>query len=89
VKKDAHTFSDLLSLNKSDDDNVFEVYETVSDRLDRKDILPFAADPFGNFLCFDFSENPAHIVFWNHEANLLDAVAKTFMELINMLHEAK
>lgn len=82
-------FSDLLSLIESDDDNIFEVYETVSDRLDRQDILPFAADPFGNFLCFDFNTLPATVVFWNHESNTLEAVAKTFTELLNMLHETK
>lgn len=83
-----HIFSDLLSLIESDDDNVYEVYKSVSNRLDRQDIVPFAADPFGNFLCFDFSETPTSIVFWNHEVNRLNAVAKSFTNLINMLQGA-
>ena len=80
-------FGGLLSLIEDDDDNIHDAYSTVSDRLDREDVLPFAVDPAGNYICFDFSANPASVVFWEHETNNLDKVSDTFNALINMLRE--
>ena len=84
-----HIFNNLLSLDESDDENVFKVYQFISEETDRKDILPFARDSFGNYICFDYREIPVSVVFWNHETNSLDAVAKTFTDLINMLHKSE
>jgi len=81
-----HVFSDLLSVVRSDDNNIYQAHEAVSDRLGRRDILPFAADPFGNYLCFNFDNSSASVVYWSHETNTLHTVTRTFSDLINMLH---
>ena len=88
-KSSTRVFSDLLSVNESDIDNVYAPYETISDRLGRKDIMPFAIDPFGNYICFDFSQSPPTVVFWHHETNELEPVSRTFSDLLNKLYEDK
>lgn len=55
-------------------------------------IYPFAGDPFGNFICFDYrsdKDNPS-IVFWDHEKpdnKNVFPVCRTFTELLNKLYE--
>lgn len=53
--------------------------------------VPFAADPFGNLLCFKY---PCHgtppVVFWDHEqsgAASITPVCGSFDALLEMLHE--
>jgi hypothetical protein len=84
-----HIFNNLLPFDESEDENIFKVYRFISEETEREDILPFARDSFGNYICFDFSENPSTVVFWQHETNDIDAVCKSFTDLINMLYEAK
>ncbi|HEL1761160.1 TPA: SMI1/KNR4 family protein [Streptococcus suis] len=50
-------------------------------------LFPFGEDPFGNLLCFDYSDNQS-AVFWNHE--MLDNngqntvfMAQSFTDFIN------
>jgi hypothetical protein len=59
-------FGNLLSF-KPEENNIVEVFMNLKQDLP-ENIIPFADDPSGNYLCFDFrkSKNP-EIVFWNHE----------------------
>jgi hypothetical protein len=88
VNGNEETFNNLLSIS-----NVIEVYENIKDRLIDY-IYPFAEDPFGNFLCFDYREsNLVKIVFWEHEIAFIDKnkaiyyVCNTFSELLISLYE--
>ena len=85
VQGTERVFSNLLSLNSDDDEDIFQSYQFILDETDRKDILPFARDSFGNYICFDFSDNSAKVVFWNHENKTFDDVSNSFIELLNML----
>ena len=56
-------------------------------------VYPFARDPFGNLLCFDYrnsTESPT-VVFWDHEEeNIKEAiypVCSTFTELLASLRD--
>ncbi|MDL5142231.1 T7SS effector LXG polymorphic toxin [Bacillus atrophaeus] len=58
-------------------------------------IVPFACDPFGNEICFDYrlnKENPS-VVFWDHEIayedpdKALSHICDSFTELVNKLYE--
>lgn len=57
-------------------------------------VYPFAIDPFGNFICFDYrshKENPS-IVFWDHEKpdnENIYPVCRSFTELLNKLYESQ
>ena len=73
-------FGALLSFNESDTDNIYVYYPIVRSR--KNSLIPFAADPFGNFLCL-MNEK---VVFWNHETNSIEFVAATFTELLNKLY---
>ena len=60
-----------------------------------KNIVPFARDGGGNFVCFDYRSNPKTnnppIVYWNHEADIgkdVSFIAKNFDEFISMLKES-
>ena len=84
-------FDSLLNLNEGGDDpSLIETYNNVKDRLPKK-IVPFASDPFGNLICFNFNKNPASICFWDHEISAINIdksitpVSKSFTDLLNML----
>ncbi len=87
------TFNNLITFDLNSRYSILNVYNGIKIRLvDR--IFPFARDPFGNYLCFDYrnGDNPT-IVFWLHETALIDKnaaikkVSDTFTELLNSLHE--
>lgn len=61
-------FGTLLTYDNEDDENILEVFNDYKDTLPEK-IIPFAFDPSGNLICFDYKnheENPI-VVFWEHE----------------------
>ncbi|MED4401595.1 SMI1/KNR4 family protein [Metabacillus fastidiosus] len=84
-------FSCLLSFT-NEEANILEVYDIVSEYLP-EGIFPFAKDPFGNLICFDYrqdKESPI-IIFYDHETedeeNKFLRICDTFTELIERLHE--
>ncbi|OOZ84311.1 SMI1/KNR4 family protein [Bacillus cereus] len=90
--QDENVFSDLLTLHIEDKYSIVQNYNSVKDRLVAK-VYPFARDPFGNLLCFDYrnsTESPI-VVFWDHEEeNIEEAiypVCSTFTELLASLRD--
>lgn len=88
-------FNNFLSFDEEDSSNIINAYNDVKDRLIEK-VIPFAEDPFGNLLCFDYRNNEQPIiVFWEHEKafnnkeNAISFICNTFSELLNMLHESE
>lgn len=49
-------FNNFLSFDEEDSSNIINAYNDVKDRLIEK-VIPFAEDPFGNLLCFDYRNN--------------------------------
>ena len=87
VNTRGRVFNRLLSLNKSDIETVWNCLgDDVSWSIDGLDwrYIPFANDPFGNFICFDRTND--HIVFWNHETSEVEEVADSFSEFIDSLY---
>ncbi len=86
-------FNNLITFDLSSKYSILNIYDGIKDRLMDK-VFPFARDPFGNYLCFDYRNgaNPV-IVFWEHETALIDknaAIKKvfdTFTELLDNLYE--
>ena len=66
-----HVFSNLLTFNTSENNSILAVYRDNVERLPQG-VIPFATDPGGNYICFDYrkSSNP-EVVFWNHEENFV------------------
>ncbi|GIP45115.1 SMI1/KNR4 family protein [Paenibacillus sp. J45TS6] len=84
-------FNSLIDLNVREKRNVLEVHNNLKNRLPGN-VFPFADDPFGNYLCFDYREgNNPSIVFWDHEqlvdgrANVL-FVCNSFSDLLDKLY---
>lgn len=60
-------FNVLLSYAPTSVDYIVKVYGWIKDRL-VDGVYPFADDPFGNHICFDYrTSNEPTIVFWDHE----------------------
>lgn len=88
-------FNNLLSFDSSNPVYMLNTYNSVKDRLIER-IYPFAEDPGGNLICFDYREsnllNPK-VVLWDHEVahkfpeKAISYVCNTFTELLNSLHE--
>ncbi|WP_162257242.1 SMI1/KNR4 family protein [Paenibacillus sp. Soil724D2] len=83
----------LIHLNSEEDMHVIDVYEKIKDRLPQS-IYPFADDPFGNYLCFDYRYgNSPVIVYWDHEKSQQDKntaisfVCGSFSEMLGKLHD--
>lgn len=70
-------FNNLISLDENEYDNIYEILEDLQERFGDQ-LIPFAEDGFGNFLCFDYSADK-NIVFWNHEKNCDDFNESTFV----------
>lgn len=86
-------FNSLLSLTPNENNYILDVYNDIKDRL-AGGVYPFADDPFGNFICFDYrksEDNTPTVVFWDHELahknpeKALFPICKTFTELLYRL----
>ena len=76
----------LLSFNKNDKENIWNTNEWVeSDVGFGKNLIVFADDNFGNLICFDVSND--NVVFWNHETDTVEFIAKDFNTFFECLHE--
>jgi SUKH superfamily protein len=90
-------FNHLLGFVEGADLTIAQVYNSVKDRLPAK-VFPFADDPFGNLLCFDYRGSNSlanaspRIVFWDHEVAFRDPdraiipVSETFTDLLRKLY---
>jgi hypothetical protein len=71
---------------------IVEWYDDTKDRLP-DGVYPFATDPFGNAICFDYRTGPKPtIVFWDHEAVIDDPrqvlpIAESFTAFLKHLYE--
>ncbi|HFK1459198.1 SMI1/KNR4 family protein [Bacillus pretiosus] len=90
--QDENIFNDLLTFHIEDEYSIVQNYEDIKEEL-IDNVYPFANDPFGNFLCFDYRNNPASptIVFWDHEEEEIEKaiypVCSTFTELLDSLRD--
>lgn len=79
----------MININ---DAYILDVYNDIKDRLLKK-VYPFAEDPFGNMICFDYRiDNEPQIVFWDSEISFDNAegaimpIAKSFSEFMDILY---
>jgi hypothetical protein len=66
--------------NESDVDSVFDALTVIDDR----NLLPFAVDSFGNYICYSLNENV--VVFWNHETSNVSSTEKDLQEFQEALY---
>jgi len=61
-------FGTLLSYDKQSNDSIEKVYNDYKNTLP-KQLIPFAFDPAGNLICFDYKDHEKDpiVVFWEHE----------------------
>ena len=61
-------FGTLLSYDKDSSENIVIVYYNYASSLP-KGLVPFAFDPAGDLICFDYEghEDSPIVVFWEHE----------------------
>ncbi len=88
-------FDKLLSYDPSSKGYILAVYRFTRERLSGN-IIPFANDPFGNLICFEFDDNHANlrsVVFYDHETLNADRkagisrICGSFSELLSMLRD--
>ena len=92
TKTDGRVFNNLISFDQEQQSSIWYMIEDNSkgeiewniDGL-RWQYIPFAEDPFGNFICFD--RNDDHIVFWDHETCEIEDVAVNFTKFVDSLYE--
>jgi len=87
--------NNLLSFHEEDCCYIVNTYCDINERLVDK-IIPFAEDPFGNMICFDYRNDDTNpiVVFWDNEKSYTDKegaiyhICDSFSELIQSLHES-
>jgi cell wall assembly regulator SMI1 len=94
-EREGAVFNRLLTFDPDDDYYYIPaVRDMIEDRL-ISDIYPFGADPFGNFICFDYREGtnkPPKVVFWDHETaydspeKAISFICDSFTKLISKLY---
>lgn len=68
VGRKERVFGTLLTYDNEDDEYILGVFNDYKDTLPKK-IIPFAFDPSGNLICFDYKnhEDDPIVIFWEHE----------------------
>lgn len=80
-----YVFKSLLPITNRYASNMMDVHAWIGDRLPAG-CIPFASDPSGNYICFDFmaSSREPLVVLWNHETGKCEGTAKSIEQF--MLH---
>lgn len=75
-------FGAILSFNKgeTDTDTVFTALEVI----DNKELMPFAIDSFGNYICLNLES--MDVVFWEHETGDIVSTEKDMETFMNDLY---
>lgn len=77
----------LLSFTNNDQDNIIDTYNAIKDRLE-EGLVPVMKDPFGNFICFNFSKKDScELVFWNHDNNNIEYISQSFSNFLEKLYD--
>lgn len=72
----------ILSFNE-EETNTDTVYTALS-TMEDKSLVPFAIDPFGNYICY--SNNDNKVVFWDHETSWISSTEKGLPEFLDSLY---
>ena len=85
-------FDELLSFNTQRSNYIVEIYNSLSQSYFPKGIIPFGGEASGNYVCFDYRNNPAKpfIVLWQHDKHVSESViyvADSFTDFLQMLYE--
>ena len=75
-------FGAVLSVNKCevDTDSIYTALDTVAD----KEIIPFAIDPFGNYICYSTKDKT--VIYWDHEREAKTSTSLNLNDFISMLY---
>ena len=73
-------FGAVLSVNKGEED-VDTIY-TAFRIMNKKEMIPFAIDPFGNYICCLNNE----VLFWEHETENIISTGLDFSSFIESLY---
>ena len=77
-------FGHLLSFNSDDKANIWFYNDKTHDYSISDKYIAFAADPFGNKICFE--KKTLKVVIEDHETGRIDFVSNSFSEFIDSLY---
>ena len=75
-------FGAVLSVNKgeTDTDSIYTALDVISN----KSIIPFAIDPFGNYICY--SSDDGIVMYWDHESDITSSTELRLAEFVDSLY---
>lgn len=79
----------FLSLEPNDIEHLGKIATRLRDQIPST-IVPFACDPGGDMICFDFSGEKPVVVYWQHEEEgdtQFATVSQSFLEFIDLLQD--
>jgi len=76
--------NNLLDINGDECNSIIFAKDILNDN-GHTNLLPFAADSFGNYFCFNLLSNNS-VVFWSNEDNSIHNLCETFEEFLGKLY---
>ncbi|MBQ7086584.1 MAG: SMI1/KNR4 family protein [Clostridia bacterium] len=74
---------EILAFTHDEEEDSEDVFSTIED-LELNNIIPFAVDPFGNYI--GYSVTDGKVVFYDHECDEMESTGKSLSEFINSLY---
>lgn len=72
----------ILSFNEGETDT--DTVYTALSAMEDKTLVPFAIDPFGNYICYANKDNK--VVFWDHETSAVTSTEKGLSAFLDSLY---
>lgn len=83
---EVHVIDYFLSFNPDDKYGVFKTTSRIRRQGLPGNIVPFAIDPFGNYICIESLSEESRIVYWDHEEDTFDKIAVSFRRFLANLY---
>lgn len=81
-----HVIDYFLSFNPDDKYGVFKTTARMRRQGLPANIIPFAIDPFGNYICIEDLSEGSRIIYWNHEEDTLEEITISFIRFLATLY---
>lgn len=75
-------YNETLSFNTNEEEA--PTFDSAMKAVNRKEYIPFARDPFGNYYCYCLENGT--VSFYNHEEDYVENSNTNFKDFINKLH---
>ena len=82
INKDERVVDSILSFNEKESEAA--TFKSAYKSVGKKQMIPFAIDPFGNYFCYSLKTNK--IVFYHQEGSVLEETNYSLKKFVDSLY---